>query len=202
MRKLVWLLPVFLLVVGCEKKTMNLPRASYTVVQEVEDHSPLYFEIDPDHSDSIRVNDSNLISSTHFILSVSRDLNLLSVLKKTQEVKDKKYKDKIHPDDKEVYFSYADTLHKQLAFFPIKDLNYGFFRPKSMDKLLYMNASRDLFFEDYPIELEDLPNRIKGLDDIQLGFSKALSFEHYLQLRVHLTALGIEEQFTAVDMIY
>lgn len=202
MRK--WILSVvgLLLVTACNKSTMELSRASYTVVEHLEDHSPIYFEVNPEHGDSIVLNKNNVISGTNLILSVSRDLNLLTVLQESQKIKEDKYKDKMHPDTKDILFSYADTLNNKLAFFPFKHIDYAFLRPHAIDNLVYMNASKDLFFETNPIVKEDLKELLKEREDVQLGFSKSLNFESYLQLRVYLKQHNLDYLFTQVDMVY
>lgn len=202
MRKLALLVGGLVLLSSCNKNSMELSRASFTVIENVEDHSPIYFEINEEHSDSLIVNKNNVISGTNLILSVSRDLNLETVLKESQKIKEDKYKDKMHPDSKGIFFSYADTLHKNLAFFPFKNIEFAFLRPQNIDNLLYMNASKDLFFETKPVEREALEELLKHRADVQLGFSKSLNFESYLQLRVFLEQNNLDGKFEAVDMVY
>ncbi|SFJ76028.1 hypothetical protein [Myroides guanonis] len=202
MKKLALLVGSLVLLSSCNKNSMELSRASYTVIDNIEDHSPIYFEVNKEHSDSLIVNKNNVVSGTNFILSVSRDLNLETVLKESQKIKEDKYKDKVHPDSKGIFFSYADTLHKNLAFFPIKNIEFAFLRPQNIDNLLYMNASKDLFFETKPVEREGLKELLKQRADVQLGFSKSLNFESYLQLRVFLEENDLDGKFEAVDMVY
>lgn len=202
MKKLIFLFGGLVLLSSCNKNTMELARASYTVEEHLEDHSPIYFEVNTEHSDSLVVNKNNVVSGTNFILSVARDLNLETVLKETQKIKENKYKDKAHPDTKGIYFSYADTLNKKLAFFPIKNIEYGFLRPQNIENLLYLNASKDLFFETEPVDRADLKELLKYRADVQLGFSKSLNFESYLQLRVFLKENDLDGKFESVDMVY
>ena len=202
MKKFALLLGSLLLLSSCNKNTMELTRASYTVLENIEDHSPIYFEVNQDYADSVVVNKNNVISGTNFIISVARDLNLETVLKECHKIKEDKYKDKTHPDDKGIFFSYADTLNKKLAFFPIKNLEFGFLRPQNIENLLYMNASKDLFFETEPVDRTDLKDLLKYRADVQLGFSKSLNFESYLQLRIYLEEQNLEGKFEAVDIVY
>lgn len=201
MKKIATLL-MSLALFSCNKNQMELSRASFTVVEGVDDHSPIYFEIQDSNTDSLILNRNNEVSGTNLILSIERELNLLIVTEKIQAIKNKKYEDKLHKDEKGVFISYADTLHKNLAFFPIKEIDYGFSKPQTSDNLLYTNASNDIFFEDKPIGKNELLKTLEGKDHIQLGFSKSLNFEKYLELRILLEELGLKEQVNAMDLIY
>lgn len=201
MKKLVFI-ALGLSLAACNRKQMEITRASYTVVENVNDHSPVYFEEVTGYPDSVSVNHNNEITGTNFIISVSRDLNLLKVLKEVQAIKDKKYKEKLHKDDKGIFFTYADTLHKQLAFFPIHDIAYGFERPQTNENVLYINASNDCFFEDIPIDKKELTLLLKEKDSIQLGFSQSLSFEKYLQFRILLQESNLQNKFLEKDLVY
>lgn len=187
---------------SCNKNQMELSRAGFTVVEGVDDHSPIYFEIKDANADSLILNRNNEVSGTNLILSIERELNLLVVTQKIQAIKDKKYEDKLHKDEKGVFISYADTLHKNLAFFPIKEIDYGFSRPQTFENLLYTNASNDIFFEDKPIAKTDITKALEGKSNVQLGFSKSLNFEKYLEFRILLEELGLKDRLNAMDLIY
>ena len=48
----------------------------------------------------------------------------------------------------------------------------------------------------------DLKDLLKYRADVQLGFSKSLNFESYLQLRIYLEEQNLEGKFEAVDIVY
>jgi len=202
MRKLLFVLPFLFLFVSCDKKEMKLPRAAYIVEEGIDDHSPIYIEYGEDGV-SPHMNDNNRIGGTNFIFHVERELNLKQVLEMVAQVKDKKYdKTNMHMDEKGVFFSYADTLNKHLSFFPFKTIDYVFERPSSTDHLLYVNASNDLFFEGKALDRAQLKEMIQDKDSLQLGFSKELDFEKYLQMRILIEELTLRNQFLNQDKIY
>lgn len=202
MKKLILFLPLFMLVFSCGKQEMQLTRSSHTVQLELDDHSPIYIET-ADDGVSAKLNESNRVGGTNFIFNVERELNLKQVAEMIQKVKDKKYKeDNLHRDGEGVFYSYADTVKKQLAFFPFKEINFHFAKPATTDNLLYLNASRDLFYEKVQVQPAQLKELLSSKDSIQLGASFSLDFESYLQLRILLNQLGLDTKFTNVDMVY
>ena len=202
MRKLLFVLPFLCLLMSCDKKEMKLARAAYTVEESVEDHSPIYIEYGEDGIHA-HLNDNNRIGGTNFIFHIERELNVKEVLEMVAKIKEKKYDpNSMHPDDKDVFYSYADTLNKHLSFFPFKPLAYVFERPSSTDHLLYVNASNDVFFEGNAIERNQLQELMQNRDSLQLGFSKELNFEQYLQMRILLEELQVSKQFSNQDRIY
>src|SRR5690554_1438954 len=112
------LLAVFLgslFLISCNQKEMKISRSDYSVVTELHDISPAY--IDKDKDGNAVMNKNNLIGNTHWVLSVNRDISLAELSVFLKELTDKKHqKDGMHPDDKDIYFIYSDTLHQQNAF--------------------------------------------------------------------------------------
>lgn len=202
MRKLLFVLPFLVLFLSCDKKEMKLARAAYIVEEGVDDHSPIYIEYAEDGIHP-HLNDNNRIGGTNFIFHVQRELNVKDVLEIVAQIKDKKYdKTNMHTDEKGVFYSYADTLNKHLSFFPFKTIDYSFERPSSTANLLYVNASNDLFFEGQAIDRNQIAISIQKRDSLQLGISKELNFEKYLQMRILIEELKARPQFVNQDKIY
>ncbi|MDR0228820.1 MAG: hypothetical protein LBI72_07135 [Flavobacteriaceae bacterium] len=202
MKKVLVLIPVFAMMLSCNKQEMNLTRSAYSVIEEVTDHSPIYIEKDAE-SNKAKLNDANRVGGTNYIFNVERELNLKEVISMAQKIKNKKYaEDSMHKDDKQVLFSYADTLHKNLAFFPFQSITYQFDKPATKENLLYLNASKDLFYNDQPVQRDQLVELFADKQNVQLGFSFSLDFEPYLQLRILLTQLGLNDKLNKVELIY
>src|SRR5690554_2591999 len=112
------LLAVFLgslFLISCNQKEMKISRSDYSVVTELHDISPAY--IDKDKNGNAVMTKNNLIGNTHWVLSVNRDISLAELSVFLKELTDKKHqKEGMHPDDKDIYFIYSDTLHQQNAF--------------------------------------------------------------------------------------
>ncbi len=202
MKKLLVIIPLLALMVSCDKREMNLSRSGYTVEEKIDDLSPIYIEYAEDGV-SANLNDNNKIGGTNFIFHIERELNLKQVAELVKKVKDNKYEEgKMHTDDKGVFYSYADTLNKHLAFYPFQNIDFVFERPKTTENLLYVNASNDYFFEGNMLPKAELVNTLNTRDSLQLAFSKELSFERYLQMRVLLKELEISDKFVPTDRIY
>ncbi len=202
MKKIVLIIGVLLGMAACTKNEMDLTRYNFTVVGEITDHSPVYITKEKE-TDAVAVNRTNAVGGTNWVFSIQRDLNAKSVLQEVQKLKDKKYADKAHSDDKEVFFSYADTLHKNLAFFPFQYIDYQFKRPETTKNVLYFNGSNDLFLEDEQVQWKDLANRADSLTTISLCFSATLTFEEYLQNRIRIEQNdALNQKLDSVDRIY
>ncbi len=200
MKKILLLVSTVFLLAACSNKQMQITRASFTVEEGVDDHSPIYFE---EENGKMHLNEANRIGGTNYIFSVQRDLNVKEVLEEVRRIKNHKYtEENMHKDEKGVFFSYADTLHKNLAFFPFKNIEYSFERPKNPKQLLYVNGSNDFFYEGELIEKEDLVQQIQDKENISLGFSRTLDFEQYLQMRIFLIENEIADKFIKTDYIY
>lgn len=202
MRNLIITFSLALLMISCDKKEMNLTRSAYTVEETVEDISPIYIEYGEDGV-SAHLNDNNRIGGTNFIFHIERELSLKQVAELVKKVKDNKYEEgKMHTDDKGIYYSYADTLSKHLAFYPFQNIDFLFERPSTTDNLFYVNASNDYFFEGNMLPKKDLLKMVESRDSLQLAFSKELNFERYLQMRILLEELEISDKFVPIDRIY
>ena len=101
--------------VGCNQKEMKISRAGVTIQSEMTDFSPAYIE--KNEKGEALLNDNNLIGNTHWVISAERDLKLQQIAPFLQKLTDKKFnKDGMHPDDKDIYFIYSDTVNKQNGY--------------------------------------------------------------------------------------
>ena len=202
MKKLLLLLPALVLLGSCNQKEMRLSRGGFTVAEGVDNYSPIYIETAED-STGIHLNEANRIAGTNYIFNIERELNLLKVIEKVKKVKDHKYNEEnMHKDEMQVYYSYADTVAKLIAFFPFKEIDYTFDKPQSSDAYVYVNGGGEVFFEGEQITKEHLVNKLAEQDSLQLGFSKSLNFEQYLQMRLFLKEQELDAKFKAPDVIF
>lgn len=101
--------------VGCNQKEMKISRAGVTILSEMTDFSPAYIEKNENGEELL--NDNNLIGNTHWVISAERDLKLQQIAPFLQQLTDKKFnKEGMHPDDKNIYFVYSDTVNKRNAY--------------------------------------------------------------------------------------
>lgn len=111
-----------LFLVSCSKNEMKISRADKTVVAELVEQSPIYITKNDDGS--FEVNENNRIGSTDWVFSIESNLPLSSIVPDVQRLKEKKYKDGMHPDSKKMYFIYLDTISKKPAYLPIDGFDF------------------------------------------------------------------------------
>ena len=112
-----------ILFASCQQKEMKISRSDFSVQTEMTDFSPVY--ISKNDKGKVTINKNNLIGNTHWVISVDRDLSLNEIAPFLQELTEKKHKKGgMHPDTKDIYFVYSDTIHKQNAYveLPFKEI--------------------------------------------------------------------------------
>src|SRR5690606_17009040 len=111
------------LMISCNQKEMKISRSDFSVQIEMTDFSPVY--ISKNDKGKVEINKNNLIGNTHWVISADRDLTLNEIAPFLQQLTEKKYnKGGLHPDTKDIYFVYSDTVHKQNAYveLPFKEI--------------------------------------------------------------------------------
>jgi hypothetical protein len=89
----------------------------------------------------------------------------------------------------ENYFSYSDSVHKNLAFIPFTKLQFKLTSPKS-DSIVYFSKNGDAFHK--------LKNNTAATG---LGFDKNMSFEEYIQYKIAIQQLNLQN-VSEVEFIY
>ncbi len=203
MKKATFLFLSLTVLCACNRKQLHLTRASFTDVELVDNHSPVYFEVDPDSKEMV-VNQDNRISNTNYIMSVQRDLNIEQVAQKVMEIKQRKYDQEgnMHADSLQIYYSYADTLNKNLAFFGAKEIDFGFQGPSSLENLIYVKNKDTILVQGYPFSWNDFKDHLPQSDSLQLGINAKQDFETYLQVRLKLRQDSLETRFSNQDLVY
>ncbi len=148
------------LMISCNQKEMKISRSDFSVQIEMIDFSPVY--ISKNDKGKVEINKNNLIGNTHWVISADRDLTLNEIAPFLQQLTEKKYnKGGLHPDTKDIYFVYSDTVHKQNAYveLPFKEI-----------------------YIDVPPPIENMGNRfylheISSANDFKEKISEALSLK-------------------------
>ncbi|MET0946776.1 MAG: hypothetical protein ABWY22_15335, partial [Flavobacterium sp.] len=110
----------FTLIIACllfscqEKKDVLLPKASVSIVKDVQDHSPIYIFFKTEGKDTIaEVNRKNSIISTNWIFNIDKRLPLRLVIPEVMKLQEKKRGDSAHKNENaQNYYSYADSIGK------------------------------------------------------------------------------------------
>ena len=124
-----------LLLLGCQKKQMQLPQVQDTNITSVEDYSQVYISYE-EASEAAKLNANGLISSTNWVLHVDKRNKLKEVAPlfiKLQEKRTNPRNPHSNPDA-HLYISLADIPHKRLGFMDITDLNLLPYDPQKMSE--------------------------------------------------------------------
>ena len=124
-----------LLLLGCQKKQMQLPQVQVTKITSVEDYSQVYISYD-ETSEEAKLNANGLISSTNWVLHVDKRNKLKEVAPlfiKLQEKRTNPRNPHSNPDA-HLYISLADIPHKRLGFMDVTELNLLPYDPQKMSE--------------------------------------------------------------------
>lgn len=189
---------LFVLVSCGKQEQVLLPKSNLTIVKEVKDLSPIYFFFSTKGKDTLAVvNRKNSIISTNWILNIDKRLPLRLVIPEIIKLQQKKREDKAHKNEKaENYYSYADTIGKNLAFIPFTNVYYKMEKP--IGTIIFFNKNNEILIENqvYKKEkLKDLINNVLSKDvatTFLFRFDKDLSFGSYVQNKIFIENLKLE----------
>ena len=124
-----------LLLLGCQKKQMQLPQVQDTKITSVEDYSQVYISYE-ETSEEAKLNANGLISSTNWVLHVDKRNKLKEVAPlfiKLQEKRTNPRNPHSNPDA-HLYISLANIPHKRLGFMDVTELNLLPYDPQKMSE--------------------------------------------------------------------
>jgi hypothetical protein len=176
-----------------EKKDVLLPKANISIVKNVEDLSPIYIFFKTDGKDTLaEVNRKNSIISTNWIFNIDRRLPLKLVIPEVMKLQEKKRAEKAHKNEKaENYYSYADSVGKNLAFLPFTKVYY---------KMEIANNRSQLYFKKNGLieysgrKTYDFPKNnlepfldslvINPKAEIKFSYDKNMTYGDYIQCKI------------------
>lgn len=184
------------------KEDILLPKAASTIVKDVNDLSPIYIFFRVNGKDTLaEVNRKNSIISTNWILNIDKRLPLRLVIPEVMKLQRKKREEKAHKNEKaENYYSYADTIGKNLAFIPFTNVFYKMGKP--IGTVIYFNKKNEITVNNNGIKKEDLKNyllELKGKSkEVSFCFDKEMSYGGYIQNKIFIESL-IPSKANAVE---
>jgi hypothetical protein len=186
------LLVLFTLYSCGNKEAVLLPKANTTIVKNVDDLSPIYIFFSIKNNDTLaEVNRKNSIISTNWILNIDKRLPLRIVIPEIIKLQQKKREEKAHKNEKaENYYSYADTIGKNLAFLPFTNVYYRISKPLHGGfKFYFKKESNLVLVNNIKIKRSEISNYLESFNfainpKIVLIFDKNMSFEEYLQIKI------------------
>ncbi|KIA85781.1 hypothetical protein [Flavobacterium sp. AED] len=191
------LIILFMLFSCGNKEDILLPKANTTIVKNVEDHSPIYIFFRTKGKDTLaEVNRKNEIISTNWIFNIDKRLPLRLVIPEVMKLQQKKREEKAHKNElAQNYYSYADTIGKNLAFIPFTKVFYKLEKP--IGTIIFFNKNNEILIENQVLKrekLQDLINNILSKEvatNFLFRFDKDLSFGSYIQDKIFIESLKI-----------
>jgi hypothetical protein len=194
------LILVFLLLSCGNKEDILLPKSNVTIVSDVVDHSPIYIFFRTKGKDTLaEVNRKNSIISTNWILNIDKRLPLRLVIPEVMKLQEKKRSEVAHKNElAENYYSYADSIGKNMAFLPFTKVYYKMEKPKSSFVVFFSNKN-EIFVDGTIGTREELKHFLKslpkdGLKMIRFRFDANMSYGTYIQNEIFIQSLKIENK--------
>lgn len=199
MKKILVLLLAFALF-SCNQKEVLLPEVDTTIVEKVENLSPIYIFFEVKGKDTIaELNRKNAISSTNFIFNIDKRLPLKLVLPEVVKAVAKKDASAHKDSTSQNYYSYSNIKKKQLAFVPFTKMNYKLEKPKSGVNIYFSDGK--IIIDTVEFKKEKFENYIENLsvEDLykcNFCFDKNDSYENYIKNLVFIKSLEIKRTHT------
>lgn len=160
--------------------TILLPKSDISIVKDIQDYSSIYLFFKTKGKDTlVEVNRKNSISSTNWIFHIDKRLPLRLVVPEIIKLQAKKEGSAHKSETSENYYSYSDSLHKNLAFIPFTKINY---------QLTSSNIGALVLISKNGFSLNLLK---KTKANTSLKFDKNMSFEKYLQYKIAIQNLQL-----------
>jgi hypothetical protein len=185
----------FLLFSCEEKKDVLLPKSNVSIVKDVQDHSPIYIFFKLEGKDTIaEVNRKNSIISTNWIFNIDKRLPLRLVIPEVIKLQEKKRGDTAHKNEKaQNYYSYADSIGKNLAFLPFTKVYYKTGIPSENHKIVvrFKKTNNIVSINNTDIRKSEILNFIQNSlkSKIVLLFDENMSYEEYIQNKILIQKL-------------
>lgn len=184
---------IFLLFSCEEKKDVLLPKSNVSIVKDVQDHSPIYIFFKTEGKDTLaEINRKNSIISTNWIFNIDKRLPLKVVIPEVMKLQEKKRGDNAHKNEKaENYYSYADSVGKNLAFLPFTKVYYKTKKSTETGKVVlrFKKQNNTVSIDNTDIQKSEILNFIHKMNytiqpQIVLLFDKNMSYGEYIQNKI------------------
>ena len=218
---------LFLSLFSCKQEEVMLPKSNVSAITEIYDHSPIYMFYREEGKDTLaEVNTKNKIGTTNWVFNIDKRLPLHAIIPEIALLQEKKKTGMHKKDGTTNVFSYADSLHQNLAFLPFTDVKY--FYDKDFSKF-YIKDNAELYknfnpftinfkkngkvtVDGHEIDKKELVAYLKDFSDfmsngkptiLHLNFDKYLTYGDYIQNKLLLWQITSENvQFSSYEFIY
>lgn len=154
MKKLFLILPF--IIFSCTKQTVKIPTLNVKGLQEIHNHSQVWFFFDIKNNDTIaNLNRKNTISTTHWIFNIDNRLPLKTIIPSIIKLQDKHANSLHSKEGMHNYFSYADTISDKLSFY---EFDKTVFKTDSTLSKYYIKTNSEIYKNYNNINLTMNPN--------------------------------------------
>lgn len=184
------------------KKDILLPKSNVTLVKDIQDHSPIYIFFKINGRDTVAdVNRKNSIITTNWILNIDKRLPLRLVIPEVIKLQQKKREEKAHKNEAALnYYSYADSIGKNMAFIPFTEVYYKMGKPKS-GTVVFFNKNNEIWVNDLAVKRAYFNAFFKNVkinsDTIRFAFDANMSYGMYIQNKILMESL--EKQSDSIE---
>ena len=186
---------LILVFISCQnKKDILLPKSNSSIVKDIQDHSPIYIFFEAKGKDTIaEVNRKNSIISTNWILNIDKRLPLRLVIPEVMKLQQKKREEKAHKNEAaQNYYSYADTIGKNMAFIPFTEVYYKMEKPKA-GFIVFFNKNNEIWVNDLAVKRAYFNVFFKNAkinsDSIRFAFDAKMNYGMYIQNKILMESL-------------
>ena len=192
-----WCTLIFLFILfSCgNKEDILLSKSNVTLVSDLKDHSPIYIFFRIKGKDTLaEVNRKNAIISTNWILNIDKRLPLRLVIPEVMKLQEKKRSEVTHKNElAENYYSYADSIGKNMAFLPFTKVFYKMEKPK-FGLVVFFDKSNKISVNNVVVKKNDLQHYLDSLisdkpNKFIFCFAKDLTYGNYIQDKIFIQSL-------------
>jgi len=203
------LIILFLMLSCGNKEDILLPKSNVTIVSDVVDHSPIYIFFRTKGKDTLAaVNRNNSITSTNWILNIDKRLPLRLVIPAVMKLQEKKRNSAHKSEASENYYSYADSIGKNMAFLPFTKVYYKISKAHNDGvKIYFKKGFNNVFVNSMSIKKSEVAQYIYNIDyiiqpKILLIFDKEMSYDEYIQSKILIRKLDSFNKKVPEEFIY
>ena len=191
-----------LLLLGCQKKQVQLPLLNIQGMSEIQNHSSIWIFMETKNGESIaKLNKNNKILNTHWIFNIDKRLTMDQVVPLLIEMQKAKNKDSMHKKEgMKSYFSYADLSDDKISLTPFLQTNYITVLETDVDDLIesceiileiwgdQVKINNDVLALDSLLSVLENDDACKQEESLQieLRYDAQTSYQDYLRVKTFL----------------
>ena len=199
------------LIIGCNKKNVQLPLIEIDGIKEIQNHSSIwvFYKVDKDGTSAV-LNKNNKLLNTHWIYNIDRRLTMDKIIPILEEMQANRNKESMHKKEGMLnYFSYANVALENISLLKFdtiifmnqeKNIEAPYISNKK-NLIIPLEIGNDMHLIDQKrIDPSELPYRLKKIlskdslssTKIILHYPENLTYQNYLSVKAMLSELRLE----------